>query len=186
MRNDCARSRAGEDRPRPPRRKAPEFHAAALHLRAPLRRTGTRNTLLLSGSSFDHQRSGDRPASARLHVERRRRRRRRRRQWWRLFHGLLRVQQRQRWRGKRRELWRLDRHGWQRRKRRERRYSEYWTLVRGSSRKGVPRVDPTCPNCGAELKVNMTGSCEFCAAKVTAGEFDWVLSRIEQDEAYEG
>jgi hypothetical protein len=32
----------------------------------------------------------------------------------------------------------------------------------------------------------MAGSCEHCNAKVTSGEFDWVLSRIEQDEAYAG
>jgi hypothetical protein len=27
---------------------------------------------------------------------------------------------------------------------------------------------------------------EHCQGKVTSGEFDWVLSRIEQDEAYRG
>jgi hypothetical protein len=32
----------------------------------------------------------------------------------------------------------------------------------------------------------MTGNCEYCAVKVTSGEYDWVLSRIEQDEAYTG
>ena len=32
----------------------------------------------------------------------------------------------------------------------------------------------------------MAGSCTHCNAKVTSGEFDWVLSRIEQDEAYSG
>ena len=30
----------------------------------------------------------------------------------------------------------------------------------------------------------MAGSCDFCQAHVTSGEFDWVLSRIEQDESY--
>jgi len=34
--------------------------------------------------------------------------------------------------------------------------------------------------------VNMAGYCEYCKAKVTSGEFDWVLSKIEQDEAYHG
>lgn len=67
---------------------------------------------------------------------------------------------------------------------REREYSEYWTLIRGSDRTGAPRTDPVCPNCGASLRINMTGHCEYCRAKVTAGDFDWVLSRIEQDEAY--
>jgi hypothetical protein len=71
-------------------------------------------------------------------------------------------------------------------KERERAYSEYWTLIRGASRTGAPRTTPECPSCGAGLDVNMAGSCNFCSAKVTAGEFDWVLSRIEQDEVYSG
>jgi hypothetical protein len=32
----------------------------------------------------------------------------------------------------------------------------------------------------------MAGECEYCAARVTTGDFDWVLSRIEQDETYQG
>jgi hypothetical protein len=63
-------------------------------------------------------------------------------------------------------------------------YSEYWTLIRGSSRSGAPRAEPVCPNCGAGLNINMAGQCAYCRAKVTTGEFDWVLSRIEQDEVY--
>lgn len=63
-------------------------------------------------------------------------------------------------------------------------YSEYWTLIRGSGRTGAPRATPECPSCGAPLDINMTGHCGHCRAKVTSGEFDWVLSRIEQDEAY--
>jgi len=69
---------------------------------------------------------------------------------------------------------------------RPRTYSEYWTLIRSISSKGTTRSDANCPNCDAPLKVGMTGNCEFCHAKVTSGEFDWVLSRIEQDEAYSG
>jgi Tim44-like domain len=72
---------------------------------------------------------------------------------------------------------------------RERPYSEYWTLIRGAGRTGAPRTRPECPSCGATLDagaVNMAGHCTFCRAKVTAGEFDWVLSRIEQDEVYTG
>jgi hypothetical protein len=71
-------------------------------------------------------------------------------------------------------------------KSRPRTYSEYWTLIRGSARKGPARSDPNCPHCGAPLKIGMAGSCEYCRVKVTSGEFDWVLSRIEQDEAYGG
>ena len=68
----------------------------------------------------------------------------------------------------------------------ERKYSEYWTLIRGRNRKGPTRTTPECPNCGAALKINMVGVCEYCSVKVTTGDFDWVLSRIEQDEAYDG
>lgn len=69
---------------------------------------------------------------------------------------------------------------------RERRYTEYWTFIRSASRKGAPRTSPECPNCGAPLDVGMAGDCKYCRAKVTTGEFDWVLSRIEQDEVYQG
>jgi inner membrane protein import complex subunit Tim44-like protein len=69
---------------------------------------------------------------------------------------------------------------------RPRTYSEYWTLIRGTARRGEPRRDNTCPNCGAPLRIAMTGQCEYCRIKVTSGDFDWVLSRIEQDESYGG
>lgn len=69
---------------------------------------------------------------------------------------------------------------------RPRTYSEYWTWIRGSARRGAARGDANCPNCGAELRIGMTGACEYCRVKVTSGEFDWVLSRIEQDDSYGG
>jgi ribosomal protein L37AE/L43A len=64
-----------------------------------------------------------------------------------------------------------------------RRWSEYWTLIRS---RGVDAgtQSRSCPNCGARVAVGATGVCEFCGGKLTAGEFGWVLSRIEQDEAY--
>jgi hypothetical protein len=71
-------------------------------------------------------------------------------------------------------------------KHRERAYSEYWTLVRSATRKGAPRGDSSCSNCGAPLTVTMSGECEHCGAHVTAGEFDWVVSKIEQDDTYRG
>jgi hypothetical protein len=65
-------------------------------------------------------------------------------------------------------------------------YTEYWTLIRSATRSG-PAGDPAaCPGCGAPLDINMAGHCKHCQAKVTSGEFDWVLSRIEQDESYQG
>ena len=71
-------------------------------------------------------------------------------------------------------------------RRRERPYSEYWTLIRGAGVRGQPARAQACPGCGAALEINMAGSCAYCGAHVTAGEFDWVLSRIEQDDSYSG
>jgi len=68
----------------------------------------------------------------------------------------------------------------------DRSYSEYWTLIRGAGVHGAPRADKSCPNCGAPLDVNMAGACEHCGAKITSGDFDWVLSKIEQDDSYTG
>jgi hypothetical protein len=66
-----------------------------------------------------------------------------------------------------------------------RQYSEYWTLIRSAEKRGAARTDPACPNCGAPLEhVNMAGECTHCKVRLTTGEFDWVLSRIEQDEVY--
>ncbi|MBL9024487.1 MAG: TIM44-like domain-containing protein [Myxococcales bacterium] len=72
-------------------------------------------------------------------------------------------------------------------KTRAREHSEYWTFIRSAKKTGAPRTDSSCPNCGADVsKINMAGTCESCSVKVTSGDFDWVLSRIEQDEVYEG
>jgi hypothetical protein len=68
----------------------------------------------------------------------------------------------------------------------DRAYSEYWTLIRSASRKGQVHTTPTCGNCGAPLQITQAGECEHCGAHVTAGEFDWVLSKIEQDDTYRG
>jgi len=32
----------------------------------------------------------------------------------------------------------------------------------------------------------MAGNCEYCGSLVAGGDFDWVLSRIEQDDVYAG
>jgi hypothetical protein len=71
-------------------------------------------------------------------------------------------------------------------KRRDRPYSEYWTLIRSAARKGPTKTDATCGNCGAPLQVTMAGACNYCGAHLTSGEFDWVLSKIEQDDSYRG
>jgi hypothetical protein len=67
-----------------------------------------------------------------------------------------------------------------------RKYTEYWTLIRGLATRGAARTEPLCPGCGAALKVTHTGDCEYCEVKVSSGNFDWVLSRIEQDDSYRG
>jgi len=68
-----------------------------------------------------------------------------------------------------------------------RRWSEYWTFIRNRTAKPhEERGALNCPNCGASLKVNAAGICEFCGGKITSGDFDWVLSKIEQDESYAG
>lgn len=70
---------------------------------------------------------------------------------------------------------------------RDRVYSEYWTLIRAAGVHAAPRADRSCPNCGAPVdQVNMAGECGHCGAKITRGDFDWVLSKIEQDDSYTG
>ncbi|MBL7543099.1 MAG: TIM44-like domain-containing protein [Bdellovibrionaceae bacterium] len=66
-------------------------------------------------------------------------------------------------------------------------FSEYWTFVKGikTNQKKAKTMDfHLCPSCGAQLKIEMSGQCEFCGTKVTLGQFDWVLSQIEQDEEF--
>jgi predicted lipid-binding transport protein (Tim44 family) len=65
-------------------------------------------------------------------------------------------------------------------------FTEYWTFIKTRGARPVDQKDDHCPNCGASLSVNMAGICEYCGGKITSGDFDWVLSRIEQDESYTG
>jgi predicted lipid-binding transport protein (Tim44 family) len=69
---------------------------------------------------------------------------------------------------------------------RDRRYSEYWTLVRSAAVRRAPVAAKVCPACAAPLNVNMAGNCAYCGSLVTSGDFDWVLSKIEQDDVYRG
>ena len=64
----------------------------------------------------------------------------------------------------------------------KREFSVYWTFVRRTGRGEVKSKEPgTCPSCAAPLQVNMAGSCEYCGAHLTSGEFDWVLAAIDQE-----
>ena len=65
-------------------------------------------------------------------------------------------------------------------------YTEYWTFLRASTRRGPLLTTPTCPNCGAPLEISDLGDCAHCNATVENGSFDWVLSKIEQDDTYVG
>jgi predicted lipid-binding transport protein (Tim44 family) len=68
------------------------------------------------------------------------------------------------------------------------RFIEYWTFQRsvGTQTTGRSILDKVCPNCGAPLEINQVGECRYCRAAVTSGRFDWVLSRIEQEDEYAG
>lgn len=68
----------------------------------------------------------------------------------------------------------------------DRAYTEYWTFIRAAKRRGATVAAPSCPNCGAPLAISDAGACTHCNAHVESGEFDWVLSRIEQDDVYRG
>jgi len=65
-------------------------------------------------------------------------------------------------------------------------WSEYWTFIRTRGTQSDPSKVVSCPNCGASVEVGATGVCRHCGGKLVGGDFSWVLSRIEQDEAYTG
>lgn len=68
-------------------------------------------------------------------------------------------------------------------------FTEYWTFIRRSDYqpRGEGQGNPSvCPSCGAPLRVAMSGVCEYCDTLITNGNFDWTLTRIEQDESYRG
>lgn len=69
-----------------------------------------------------------------------------------------------------------------------RRFSEYWTFIRRAGFAGdtKKKKEDACPNCGGDLHISMAGICDYCGSKITSGNFDWILSTIEQDESYEG
>ena len=68
-----------------------------------------------------------------------------------------------------------------------RRFSEYWTFLRAAG-SGASATDGTrCPSCGAPLdRISQAGVCGYCEARITTGRFDWVLTRIDQPEVYQG
>ena len=64
-------------------------------------------------------------------------------------------------------------------------FQEDWTFQRsvGVATSGKPgTLENTCPSCGAPLSLTQIGECRFCKAAVTSGKFDWVVSRIDQED----
>jgi predicted lipid-binding transport protein (Tim44 family) len=64
-------------------------------------------------------------------------------------------------------------------------FKEDWTFQRSvgvatSNKPGT--LENTCPSCGAPVSLTQIGECRYCKAAVTSGKFDWVVSRIEQEE----
>jgi predicted lipid-binding transport protein (Tim44 family) len=64
-------------------------------------------------------------------------------------------------------------------------FTEEWTFQRSvgvasSNKPGT--LENTCPRCGAPVQLTQIGECRFCRAAVTSGKFDWVVSRIEQED----
>lgn len=67
-------------------------------------------------------------------------------------------------------------------------WAEDWVFQRKSSAVTKPNggtMAKKCPNCGAPLDLDLAGVCKYCRAPVMSGEFDWVLTRIEQLPDYQ-
>jgi hypothetical protein len=68
-------------------------------------------------------------------------------------------------------------------------FIEDWTFQRsiGVATSGKPgTLENTCPSCGAPVALTQIGECRYCKAAVTSGKFDWVVSRIEQEDDEQG
>jgi predicted lipid-binding transport protein (Tim44 family) len=64
-------------------------------------------------------------------------------------------------------------------------FIEDWTFQRSvgvatSNKPGT--LENTCPGCGAPVSLTQIGECRYCKAAVTSGKFDWVVSRIDQED----
>ncbi len=63
----------------------------------------------------------------------------------------------------------------------DQRHGERWTFTRSANARtpvngGV--VAACCPACGAELRLNLDGTCAHCRASVTSGAVDWVVAEV--------
>lgn len=66
-------------------------------------------------------------------------------------------------------------------------FSEYWTFIRRQGVNADSLQVRNCPHCGAPIdKMGQSAICGYCSAKVSTGEYSWVLVMIVQDEVYRG
>lgn len=67
-------------------------------------------------------------------------------------------------------------------------YGEYWTFVRARPIETLSASATECPRCGAPLvsEGREANRCKSCDSEVHRVSFDWVLSRIEQEDVYAG
>jgi predicted lipid-binding transport protein (Tim44 family) len=64
----------------------------------------------------------------------------------------------------------------------DQRHGERWTFVRGAAARtpvGGGVTASRCPACGAELRLNLDGTCAHCRASVTNGTIDWVVADVQ-------
>ena len=67
------------------------------------------------------------------------------------------------------------------------RFTEIWTFLRRPGAKTLDRpglLEGFCPNCGTQLQLSTSTTCESCGALINSGEYDWVLSEITQEEVW--
>jgi predicted lipid-binding transport protein (Tim44 family) len=66
-------------------------------------------------------------------------------------------------------------------------FTEDWTFQRSvgvATTQKPGTLESTCPNCGAPISLTQIGECRYCKAAVTSGKFDWVVSRIAQEDVF--
>ncbi len=67
--------------------------------------------------------------------------------------------------------------------RRSETFVEYWSFLRSqnaTTKQGPGLMEGHCPNCGAPVEMNQSGTCDSCDALLRSGEHDWVLCEITQ------
>jgi predicted lipid-binding transport protein (Tim44 family) len=66
-------------------------------------------------------------------------------------------------------------------------WTEDWIFQRSSeatTKQDAGTLNQHCPNCGAPLDLDLAGACSYCKAPIMSGRYDWVLTRIDQVQAW--